>query len=98
MKRRSKEMSTVSSSHATEIDPGPAAAGVASRPSARSPKSGPAPLDSRGALSEPMMSLPHERVAERAKALWMASGCVPGRDEQNWREAEAQLRAESKSR
>lgn len=38
--------------------------------------------------------LTHEQVAARAYELWLRSGCVPGRDEQNWREAEAQLRAE----
>jgi hypothetical protein len=39
-------------------------------------------------------SVSHERIAERARALWLASGCLPGRDEQNWRDAETQLEAE----
>jgi len=35
-----------------------------------------------------------EEIAERAKAIWKAGGCKPGRDEPNWFEAERQLRAE----
>ena len=38
--------------------------------------------------------LTHEQIAERAKAIWMSRGCVPGHDEQNWLDAEAQLRSE----
>ncbi len=37
----------------------------------------------------------HERVAARAQEIWRAKGCRPGEDEQNWREAEDQLRAEA---
>ncbi len=36
----------------------------------------------------------HEQIAERARAIWMQHGCTPGRDQANWHEAEAQLRAE----
>ena len=36
----------------------------------------------------------HEQIAERAEAIWRQRGCVPGKDEQNWYEAEAQLRRE----
>lgn len=36
----------------------------------------------------------HDQIAERARAVWQAKGCPSGLDEQNWREAEAQLRAE----
>jgi hypothetical protein len=38
--------------------------------------------------------LTHEQIAQRAKAIWQAKGCPTGQDEQNWREAEAQLKAE----
>ena len=38
--------------------------------------------------------LTRKQIAERAEAIWQASGCLPGRDEQNWCEAEAQLKAE----
>ena len=34
----------------------------------------------------------HDEIAERAKAIWQAKGCPAGKDEENWREAEAQLR------
>lgn len=47
-----------------------------------------------GRASPTAIRLSHEQIAERAKAIWLASGCIPGRDEQNWHEAEAQLRAE----
>ena len=35
-----------------------------------------------------------EQISARARAIWEAKGCVQGQDEQNWQEAEAQLRAE----
>jgi hypothetical protein len=34
----------------------------------------------------------HEQIAARAKAIWQAKGCPSGKDEENWREAEEQLR------
>jgi len=44
--------------------------------------------------SKPTVTLTHEQIAQRAVHIWRQSGCLPGRDEQNWQEAEAQLRAE----
>jgi hypothetical protein len=41
-------------------------------------------------------SLTHEQIAQRARDIWRAKGCPAGQDEQNWREAEMQLRAESR--
>jgi hypothetical protein len=38
--------------------------------------------------------LTQEMIAGRAKAIWQAKGCPAGQDEQNWLEAERQLRAE----
>jgi hypothetical protein len=38
--------------------------------------------------------LTHDLIAERARAIWLEHGCSLDRDEENWREAEAQLRAE----
>ncbi len=35
-----------------------------------------------------------EQIAERAWALWVRGGCMPGQDRQNWFEAERQLKAE----
>ncbi len=36
----------------------------------------------------------HEQISKRAHDIWLKRGCKPGHDEQNWLEAEAQLRAE----
>jgi hypothetical protein len=47
----------------------------------------PGPSVQAGALS-------HDLIAERAKAIWLERGCSPDQDEENWREAEAQLKAE----
>jgi hypothetical protein len=33
-------------------------------------------------------------IAERAQAIWLKRGCPRTRDEENWREAEAQLETE----
>jgi hypothetical protein len=35
----------------------------------------------------------HEQISARAKAIWEAKGCPAGRDEENWRQAEAELKA-----
>jgi hypothetical protein len=40
------------------------------------------------------VALTHEQVAERAKAIWKQHGCPIGQDEQNWFEAEKQLKKE----
>ena len=33
-------------------------------------------------------------IAERARAIWLERGCSFNQDEENWREAEAQLKTE----
>ncbi|MCX5644582.1 MAG: DUF2934 domain-containing protein [Phycisphaerae bacterium] len=38
--------------------------------------------------------LTHDLIAERARTIWLERGCSPDRDEENWREAEAQLHTE----
>ena len=38
--------------------------------------------------------LTHEQISERAKAIWQDRECVSGLDEQNWHEAETQLKTE----
>jgi len=38
--------------------------------------------------------LTHDLIATRARTIWREHGCSVNRDEQNWREAEAQLKAE----
>jgi len=44
--------------------------------------------------SRPAVKLTYEQIAQRAEHIWRQEGCLPGRDDQNWREAEAQLKAE----
>lgn len=39
-------------------------------------------------------TLSHDRIAERARAIWLERGCSPDHDQENWRDAEAQLRTE----
>jgi len=36
----------------------------------------------------------HDLIAERARAIWLEHGCPTGQDEENWRQAEAQLKTE----
>ena len=40
------------------------------------------------------IALTHEQVSERARAIWKERGCPSGQDEQNWLEAERQLKME----
>ncbi len=48
------------------------------------------------ASSDNPKRITHEMIAQRAKAIWMAKGCLPGQDEQNWYQAERELKAERK--
>ncbi|MCU0913690.1 MAG: DUF2934 domain-containing protein [Planctomycetes bacterium] len=36
----------------------------------------------------------HEQIARRAHDIWVKNGCKHGQDEQNWLDAERQLKAE----
>ncbi len=38
--------------------------------------------------------LTNEQIAARAYFIWQSKGCPQGQDDQNWREAEAQLKRE----
>jgi hypothetical protein len=82
----------------------PPATPTASRPATADPAplSQAAPVQARTgtaqAVKESPVVLKHEQIAERAKAIWKASGCKPGRDRENWLEAERQLRKELSSR
>ena len=38
--------------------------------------------------------LTHDLIAERARTIWLRRGCSLDQDEENWREAEAQLKTE----
>jgi hypothetical protein len=35
----------------------------------------------------------HEQIARRAYEIWVQSGCVTGRDAENWAQAERELSA-----
>jgi hypothetical protein len=96
MKNRTKEASRTSANYPLEANAAPVRMNVVPLRQVEDKKTAPMSLGSSSGESRRMTSLTQERIAERAKALWLASGCVPGRDEQNWREAEAQLRAELK--
>lgn len=54
-------------------------------------KKEPRPAKAKPRPSRRVIALTHEQIEERARALWLKSGCLPGRDEANWHEAEAQL-------
>lgn len=97
MKNRSKASSRGGTSPATQTIAGSKGTVVAIREAIGVQPLASGVADSAEASPSRTSSLTHERVAERARALWLASGCAPGRDDQNWWEAEAQLRAEVKS-
>ena len=40
------------------------------------------------------VTLTYDMIADRAYVIWETTGCVSGRDMENWRLAEAQLKAE----
>jgi hypothetical protein len=42
----------------------------------------------------PAMKIPHEKIAMRAYEKWCKRGCPHGGDQQDWMEAEAELRLE----
>jgi hypothetical protein len=60
----------------------PRAAAAAAPPPAH-PAAGPATVTT---------TLSHEKVAKLAYEIWVKKGRIAGRDFENWREAEAQLR------
>ena len=45
-------------------------------------------------MATPAAPPTYEQIAQRARHIWRQGGCLPGRDEQNWHKAEAQLKAE----
>jgi hypothetical protein len=42
-----------------------------------------------------MVKITREQIAQRAHEIWVKNGCKHGQDEQNWLEAERQLKAEA---
>jgi hypothetical protein len=73
----------------------------------RTPRRAPAPRSTRGASAIPaprkaeihrLVAAPRplptrEQVAARAYEIWVHSGCVAGRDAENWLQAERELQA-----
>jgi hypothetical protein len=53
---------------------------------------------SDGSAASPRSTIPPERIAERAYALYEAAGYEQGREVEHWLEAERQLEAEEKKR
>lgn len=49
-------------------------------------------LKPRAALQAVVLTC--DLIAERAMAIWLERGCPRDRDDENWREAEAQLKTE----
>ena len=43
---------------------------------------------------KPATAIPHEQIAKRAYLKWCQRGCKDGMHQQDWLEAEAELRAE----
>jgi hypothetical protein len=41
------------------------------------------------------VKITREQIAKRAHDIWVKNGCKHGQDEQNWLEAERQLKAEA---
>ncbi len=98
MKNRDSQMRRTASTYAKVTTEGCAGAATAPGYSPGQAKGIPTTSILPGKATPAAVRLSHQQIAERAKSLWLASGCLPGREEQNWLEAEAQLKAESKSR
>ena len=60
--------------------------------SSRSIKPKPSPI-SAAPQQQVTITLTHEQIAKRAYEIWLAKGRPLGLDDQNWAEAEAELRA-----
>jgi|GEM_PF-1947146 len=52
------------------------------------------PAGRNGNTPEIQMTLNHDQIAQRAFAIWVARGKPMGQDQQNWADAERQLRQE----
>lgn len=53
--------------------------------------------ESKAARTKPATSsLTHDAIEERARAIYLAQGALPGRDLENWLQAERELRDEQR--
>jgi hypothetical protein len=53
------------------------------------------PAGSKAPEAIKMVKITREQIAQRAHEIWVKNGCKHGQDEQNWLEAERQLKAEA---
>jgi hypothetical protein len=53
------------------------------------------PAGTKAPEAAKMMKIAREQIAQRAHEIWVKNGCKHGHDEQNWLEAERQLKAEA---
>jgi hypothetical protein len=51
------------------------------------------PAGAQVPTATPMVKITREQIAQRAHEIWVKNGCKHGQDEQNWLEAERQLKA-----
>jgi len=58
------------------------------------PSGKPVSVMERPSTRQKNVVLTHEQIAERAKNIWIERGCPANQDEQNWLEAENQLKQE----
>jgi DUF2934 family protein len=65
------------------------ALGTTGKPNAKA-----TPTGSTSKSARPAAGPTHAQIAKRAEVIWQKRGRVTGQDEQNWHEAEAQLKAE----
>jgi hypothetical protein len=59
-------------------------------------KTVPPPMLAQGQASSP--AIPAEKIARRAYEMWCQRGCPHGSDQQDWYQAEQELRTETKQR
>jgi hypothetical protein len=52
------------------------------------------PAGAQTPAATPTVRITREQIAQRAHEIWVKNGCRHGQDEQNWLEAERQLKAE----
>lgn len=98
MRNRDGQMKRSASAYVNEAREGYARTGAGVGAAVSAGRAKPATVVPLGKAAGTEPRLTHEQIAERARSLWLASGCLPGRDVQNWLEAEAQLKAELKLR
>jgi hypothetical protein len=52
------------------------------------------PAGTKAPEAAKMVKITREQIAQRAHEIWVKNGCKHGQDEQNWLEAERQVKAE----